>query len=306
MTLASDEAAYSLHNDNVTILMPSLKQKFLVDFVNGIDVSRDRIKVQDLRGKLPDRLWDALTGDSYQRQVEINNQIVSGLDSCLEWLSDLTEELTLTNMAVMQVSEGLARVKSNLSEVANFSVDTREQLEQFKQAVDTRLSALQEQLQQVDMNARARAQMDLLFSSWRAGRFNELSPAQRCFLVLTELAWGAFSDYCRIATPSDKNNILLELQNRLIEILARDINVGPSCYIDANAWFAQIQSNMCVQHEALCYLGNQINPSQQSFNQYALNPSSDRPIKVPYIMTASRLVNGMMQERIKEGVLYVA
>lgn len=294
--------------EDISIAIPSIKQKFLVDLVNGIDVSRDRIKFQKTRGRLLDRLWDSLTGDSYRRQLEINNEIVKGLDNCFEWLNDLTEELTFTNTALLQVSDSLVHVKSDLSEVALFSADTRERLDRFEKTINSHLSELEAKIREVDLRERARWQMDSLFNSWEAGLFSDLSPAQRCFLVLTELSWGVFSDYCRIDSLaySDKEQILKDLKNRLVICLAKDVEVSSDSRIDATVWLGNGCNNPSLQYDALSYLGNELDYVGHGFNRYVLNPSVERPTRVPHIMDAGRLVNGMIQERIRDGVLYVS
>ncbi len=294
--------------EEITITLPSLKQKFLVDLVNGIDVSNDLIKVQKARGGFLNRLWDSVIGDSHRRQTQLNEQVVNGLDNCFEWLGDLTEELTFTNTALVQVSDGLARVKSDLTFVACFSADTRERLGQFEATVNCRMADLETMIREVDMRQRAYQQMDSLFMSWRVGDFLGLSAAQRCFLVLTELTWGVFTDYTRIATVSDREQILKDLKNKLTMNIALDIGVEPDIRIDANVWLenkSDINGLHYEMHNALSFLGNQLSPELHDFNRYILDPSIDRPATVPHIMAAQRLVDGLLQERVRGDQLYV-
>jgi hypothetical protein len=295
-------------SEELLVALPSLKQKFLVDLVNGIDVSRDHIKIQKDRDGFTNRLWDSFTGDAHRRQSQISELVVTGLESCFEWLGELTEQLTFTNTALTQISEGLVRVKLDLANVANFSADTRQQLKYFKDAVDQHMTELEARIREVDMRQRAYQQMDSLFLSWDAGNFSALSLAQRCFLVISELAWGVFADYGRIASPLDRDQILMDLRNRLIVKIMRDAGLKRDDRVDSQIWLevGQLTSGPALQcRQALQYLGDRLSDSAQGFNWYVVNKGPKRPTKVPYIMDASRLVTGMSNELIRDGQLYV-
>lgn len=300
-------------SEELLVALPSLRQKFLVDLVNGIDVSKDQIKVQKDRGGIASRFLDSLTGASHRRQVQINDLVITGLESCFEWLGELTEKLILTNTALIQISEGVGRVKSDLALVANFSADTRQQLEDLQRSTNRRMTELEALIGKVDIRQRAYQQMDSLFTSWEAGNFSALSLAQRCFLVMSELSWGIFADYCREASLSDREQILMDLRNRLIARIVSDAGLGRHDRVDAQIWLGAMQCNSATAlqyRQALNYLGNGLNYCQQGFNWYVVNMDQNmdqkrRPFKVPYIMDAARLVAGMSNELIKEGQFYV-
>lgn len=295
-------------SEEIMVALPSLKQKFLVDLVNGIDVSRDQIKVQKGRGGFTNRLWDSIIGDAHRHQTQINEQVVNGLNSCFEWLGEMTEELTFTNTALVQISDGLSRVKSDLTNFAHFSADTREQFVNFQLTVDSRMAELEATIRQVDMRQRAHQQMDSLFASWEAGNYAELSLAQRCFLILSELAWGVFTDYCRIAPSIDQEQILKDLRNRLIIHIKRDAGLNWHDRVDSKVWLNREQVPAGLRQEyyqALCFLGDRLSQEQYGFNWYVLNVGLARPAKIPYIMSAPRLIDGMTQELIKDGQLHV-
>lgn len=300
----------------ITVALPSLKQKFLVDLVNGIDVSRDHIKVQKDRDRFMQRLWDSFTGDSHRRQAQINDLVVSGLDSCFEWLGELTEQLTFTNSALVQISDSLGRVKRDLAIVAHHAADTRQQLNQFQQVVDRRMTELEATIRVVDMRQRAHQQMDFMFNCWGAGNFSSLAPAQRCFLVLSELGWGVFADYFRIATKTDREQIIQDLRNRLTIRLMLDSGRDGDERVDATLWLhSELQSQALLQkshralahdyQQALRYLGDRLDPQEHGFNWFVVNGGDNRPPKVPFIMDAKRLVEGMVSELIWDGTFYV-
>ncbi|MBE0472304.1 MAG: hypothetical protein IBX55_22695, partial [Methyloprofundus sp.] len=51
---------------------PALKEKFVVDFANGIDVVNDFSRVQNQRQGFFNRMVDGFTGQSRRRQDQIN------------------------------------------------------------------------------------------------------------------------------------------------------------------------------------------------------------------------------------------
>jgi hypothetical protein len=299
--------SHSLVNQ-ITYTLPSLEQKFVVDLVNGIDVSRDHIKVQKDRDGLLSRLWDGFTGDAARKQSQINDLVADGLDSCLKWLNDLTESITLSKNALIQVNDGLGIVKRDLATVANYSADTRQQLNRFEEIVDQKFNSLEQMIREVDTRQRAYQQMDWLFNSWQAGVFTQLSLAQRCFLVVSELGWGVFADYCRIASVSDRNQMLQDLYNRLIIQLKLDSGLNRNDRVDSAVWVGDKLSNEFLIDDyqmAVSYLGNHLHPEKNGFNWFVVNGGSERPSNVPYIMDSTRLVSGITNELIVNGEFYV-
>ncbi|PHQ83872.1 MAG: hypothetical protein COB58_00325 [Thalassobium sp.] len=292
---------------DITLLLPSLKQKFLVELVNGIDVGRDHIRVQKTRDGFVNRLFDSFTGDSHRRQNHVNDLVINGLESSFKWLSNLTEEITLTNKALIQVSHALTKIKQELTCVANFAADTKEQLDNFQCHVDQRFNQVEMKIREVDFRQRAWQQADALFHSWNAGNFVSLSLAQRCFLVITELAWGVFGDYCKIANSRDCDEILINLRNRMIAQIIQDANITHNTRVDSSIWLEQRQalSEKALQYQqAVSYLGSNISLDQQAFTWYVLNSEAERPICVPYIMDASRLYKGIANDLLNDGYLY--
>lgn len=289
--------------------LPSLKQKFLVDLVNGIDVNRDHIRVQKDNGSFIARLWEAYTGESCKRQNQINENIIEGLNACLGWLSDLTEHVTFTNNALIQMNEGLSKVKRDLTRVAHFATDTRDQLNGLQRKVDERCTELEAKIQQLDLRTRAYIQIDSLLSSWSAGYYCSLSLGQKCFLVVTELAWGVFGDYCKIANKADRANILRDLRARLITQVNQDAKVTPGSRHICSVWLQRDPEPSELGHDyqlAVAYLGNRIDASQQPFTHFILHPTLEQPLRVPHIMDSSRLIKGIENDLFRDGFLYVS
>lgn len=287
--------------------LPSLKQKFLVDLVNGIDVNRDHVKTQKDHEAFIPRLCAFFTGSDYRRQNQINGNIIEGLESSFKWLNKLTEEMAFSNKSLIEINDGLLRVKNDLSKVATFAADTKEQLNELQHIVDQRFTEFELQIQRVDMRQRAYQQMDSLFVSWSAGNFSALSLAQRCFLVISELSWGKFGDYCQIAFKQDRESLLKHLRDRLVAQIRQDASVSQDSRISTDFWLqANIaHSNLAEQYQhAVSYLGNNIDAQQQAFTWFVLNTNEKRPEVMPYIMDATRLVKGLSNDLLGEDFVY--
>ncbi|HEW9976703.1 TPA: hypothetical protein VGT13_003703 [Shewanella algae] len=298
-------------SEEVLIGLPSLKQKFLVDLVNGIDISKDHIKVQHSRDGFFNRLWDSYSGAGTRRQNQVNELLTASLDSSLRWLTELTKRQAFTNTALGKVNDRLNRLHHEVAEVANFATDTRQILDEFTTDVNLRLSELESMLRESDLRQRAYQQSDTLFNSWVAGRFDAFSPAQRCYLLMTELAWGEFGSYCQIAGEIDRKALLSDLHNRLVGRLSNDMEKVTATQhhdrIDSDLWFSLpiVTSLVGTQyHQALSFLGDQLSRERLPFSWYVVN-GRDRPSQVPFLMSSTRLVKGFSNDFIKDERLYV-
>jgi hypothetical protein len=128
-------------------------------------------------------------------------------------------------------------------------------------------------------------------------------------MVVTELAWGVFADYCRIASPHDRDQILLDLRNRLILQIMRDSGLGRHDRVDSRIWLEaeQLKASPLLEYrQAIHYMGSGLSRSEQALSWYVVNTGPERPSNVPYIMDAARLVSGMSNDLIRGGQLYVS
>lgn len=294
---------------DITDELPSLKQKFLVDLVNGIYISRDHIRVQKDDSDFFARIWNSYTGETHTRQNKINENMVEGLDACLTWLNNLTEQVTFANNALVQVNDGLRKIKRDLACVANFAADTRDKLEGLQLKMDERCIELEARIREVDLRQRAYEQMNSLLASWSAGNYSSLSLGQKCFLVVSELAWGVFGDYCKMANQADRALILRTLRDRLVTRVNQDARSAPRSRQICSVWLqADPQpSELGLEYQrAVAYLGNRVTSSRQPFTHYVLHPNLNHPSRVPHLMNGSRLIKGLENDLLRDGTFYVS
>lgn len=65
-----------------------------------------------------------------------------------------------------------------------------------------------------------------------------LVVAERCFIVLEELRWGAFGDAFRLGSPQAVALLLGDLRVKATQHLAESINAAPTTRHYYHQWFA--------------------------------------------------------------------
>lgn len=280
-------------------VLGSVPEKFVVDFANGIDVTKDHIAVQRQRRGMFDRLCDGFTGKAQRRQTEINASLADGVAGSLTWLTELTGSLATSNLAISQVKHRVVMLQGALTEVALHAGDTREQLQRLEQELTRRVDGFAMELARIDLVQRAGVHLDLVLSKWQAGIFAHLSPAGRCYAALEELRWGAFGDFYR-NTPAAQRTAHLELlRHRALGQLAADARVAGSFRIDTMHWLAHGDSDVSLAtdlREGLAYLGDWAAVDQTPFVFAAANVPADLPMLLPRRCSAERMADALVAE----------
>ncbi|MDO7925405.1 diguanylate cyclase regulator RdcB family protein [Pseudomonas sp. KFB-139] len=284
-------------------LLTCLPEKFVVDFANGIDVSRERQRHMSTRTGMFDRLYDGFTGKTARNQAEINASLTDGVEGALKWLGELTQSMAKSNRAIYQVQTRVNRLKQDLATLANYSADTRYALEQLSQHLGDRCSALELKVAQIDSTQRAQLHLESVMAKWGAGRFAGLSLTGRCYAVFEELRWGAFGDHYQAISGTDRQQLLENLANRSIIQLSLEAKVGQGERIATrNRWLARpsLDGRWSVGEETLSYLGDWSCPDRSPMT-YAISQMPDElPLRVPLLGSARRMAEGLVSELFLE------
>lgn len=287
-------------NDSAVLdVLGAIPEKFVVDFANGIDVSRDHIAQQRQRSGMFDRLYDSFTGKAQRRQTEINASLADGVAGSLTWLTELTGSLARSNLAISQVKQRVIMLQGVLTEVALHGADTREQLQRLEQELTRRVDGFAAELARIDMVQRAGLHLDLVLSKWQAGVFAHLAPASRCYAALEELRWGAFGDFCRNTDAPQRATHLELLRHRALGQLAADARVAANTRIDTLHWLMHGNSNAAPAaglREGLAYLGDWAAVDQAPFVFAAANVPGDLPLLLPRRCSAERMTDALVEE----------
>lgn len=273
-----------------------LPEKFVVDFANGIDVINDHLRVQRTRTSFGARLVDGFTGKGSRRQIEINASLADGVESSLNWLQELSQSLARSNFAIIQVKDRVAMIQESLITLANYSADTRLQIESLSTALDRRCEQIENEIARVDLVQRATIHIDQIFSRWEAGRFADFSLAGRCYAAFEELRWGAFGDLCRKGSADERASHLEIASNRAIVLLADDMNEFPNARVNVKQWLMPSQHVNADAHDALAYIGDWASADHAPFVHAVLHDADELPLSVPRICSATRLTEALAEE----------
>lgn len=285
-------------------VLTCLPEKFVVDFANGIDVGRDHLRVQKDRGNFYARCYDGLTGKGAKRQAEINASLIDGVEASLNWLTDLTDSLAQSNLAIARVNDRLSDLKRDAAKIAMYSIQTRQELKDLSQRLHERCFNIEAEVSRIDFVQRVQINLSDVFAKWQAGRFDSFSPAGRCFAALEELRWGAFGDYCRIHTGRERQTFVDEAVNRAIAQLRQDLRAGASERLDTHIWLNRPSNRSVLSDasEALAYLGTDYPPQHSPFVFTVARVGGAIPLEVPRIMCATRLSEALASEIFERDV----
>ncbi len=284
-------------------LFPFLVEKFVVDFVNGIDIANDHIRVRSDRTDFMRRIYDGFTGKNMRRQNEINKSLINGVESSLKWLQNLTKSLSLSNIALAKSYARITELQKNMATLAHYSADLKEELNRFAKSVDIRYGQLKEEIKRVDFEQRVSRQIAQVFNKWKAGNFSTLSVSGRLYAVLDELWWGAFGDYYRNYTDNNHTCIefLNDIRNRARIQLREDLQIENK-RLKSDIWLSTSVDPNSDVILALEYLGNWSVPDKHPFvfsvTQYQNN--LPLPLGLPRIFNESRLADAMIYEVFEE------
>lgn len=281
----------------------SLPEKFVVDFANGIDVAREQVRVQHTRTGFFARLYDGFTGQGARRQVMVNASLTDGVNASLQWLGELSESLAHSNLALTQVNDRVTALTRDVGVLAHFSADTRQQLQEVAQRLDTRMQGMAREIARIDYIQKAQLNLDAVFDKWAAGRFAALAPAARCYAVLEELRWGALGDFCRSYSGERQSRDFMDMvADRATQQLTVDARLQAATAADTRAvWLAapQVHGDSGDMRQALAYLADGMTVERAPFVHSAAQVTgvpAELPLQVPLVAAPRRIAEAMVSE----------
>lgn len=288
--------------------VPVLADKFLVDAVNGLHVNQDHIRQQKKQNSMIERIGGFLTGSNAKRQQAINANNSKTMEASLAWLGELSKSLAQNHYAVSRVNERLNALKLDIAQLAHYSADTRELLNQLSANVNTRCQQLEAEVVRIGMIQQAQLNLDRTFRHWEAGHYQYFPLAGRCYVVLENLRWGAFGDYQRLGTDDkEKQSFLDDLKNRLLIQLTKDGQYERSERVATQYWLTPPEKAIAATttwQDALVYLGDETNAETQAFSFSISQRPELLPLKMPRICSAKRLSDALISENFA-GVSHV-
>ncbi|MBK7300132.1 MAG: hypothetical protein IPI79_06955 [Moraxellaceae bacterium] len=250
-------AEHIFKESEIRNILHCLPEKFIVDFANGIDVSRDHINVQSRRQGLFKRMYDGFSGQGSARHEAINQSLVDGVEGALIWLTEITSSLAQSNLAIVRVNEHIGQLQSNVAKLAVYSADTRQQLERIAADLSGRCDRMTLEIVRIDAEARAVRHIEFVFNKWKSARYSGFNVAGRLYAALEELRWGDFGDYYRSRSNSQlRLKIVEDLINRAVIQLSSDMAINPYDRRASTVWLAVPSNAPPIANEALAYMGD--------------------------------------------------
>jgi hypothetical protein len=288
---------------------PQLSEKSLVDFVNGLEVLDDHIRVREkTNSTFVSRLWGDLNGENALRQNTIDQHVTESLKTVSTWLQCLQHQQIQSDLAITKIGTKLLETRRGVMILLEKHNALHHEVEKLLISMDNmneKYSQLSIRLEQVDDGRLATQHIEAVFDKWEAGRLNHYPVLIRLFLVFDELYWGDFGNYCRQCGLEHREikRLIEQLQNKSCIQLKTDwLNAKlPSHAYDWQLQIKQELQNLPIEYrEVIAYLTDEaINdadamPMLWSLNQLANNSYHNDflPSKnVPLVLTMQNAIN---------------
>ncbi len=262
---------------------PQLTEKALIDFVNGLEVTAEHIRVQiKVNGDFFTRTWSSLNGESALRQNTINEHVTESLQTVSIWLENLQDQQIQSDLAIAKVSDKLVETRKGLLILLERHQNLKQQVTGIMVQLDDMKNDHQQlsaRLDQVDSGRLATQQIEAVFDKWKAGRLDHYPILVRLFLVFDELYWGDFGNYCRKCglEHSEIKRLVQQVQDKSLIQLKCEWGNSRSIYIWQDDTKSQLQNLHGDYREMLAYLTDGAPhdemPMVWGLNQLANNPN---------------------------------
>ncbi len=289
--------------------LPSLSQKLLVDFANGIDVARDHIRVEKSRSGFFSRLVDGFTGAGARRAVAVHESLVDGVEGALESFVRLTESVEASNLAIVEVCDKVKELQRNTAILAARSKETSDLLESLSRRVDERFRFLSAEIQRVDLEQSAHRHLCQVMNKWEAGVFACFSPAGSLCAAMEELRWGDFGDMLRSSRVPERrrSDFLGDLRNRSLILLQKSV-ASTNLRYDAEMWIGEPRNVTALPGvedapEALEWLMDWTDPQKQPFAYATARHPSEYPLLFPRRFDGRRMTHALVEEILESEVV---
>lgn len=259
-----------LDKAEVNQVFPYIKDKMVIDFVNGLDTAkRLNQNNHEVSKSFIKRNLHLISGKRQMAQDNINDHLIAGLEACQAYFQEISAHQQAHASAIIQLNNKLNQTQTHVAEIASFVTALQKQVKEINYELTSRINRL-------EMSDRAEKQVDNVLHAWTAEKFAELSPMGQCFLVLDTLKWGDFGLFLEQLNPSERKQQLDTLENKII--VAQKTLLGRN----ANDDFLKSQ-----------WLTPTLNRASTQDMQYALQYQGDwswqNPQNLPMAFTATQL-----------------
>jgi hypothetical protein len=293
---------------------PQMREKTLIDMINGVAVGREHIGVQRRRLTMLSRVADAVTGEGSRRQIEINENLAAGVEGAVAWLKELEAVNAKTNVQIVRMNWCLGRLTDRLSETRSVVVEVDRQLQdlvhrvgEIRDELSSRLDRLEGRVERLEWIHRAQVHLQRAFNDWHEGRYDSESLLTQAYLVLDDLYWGEFGAACLRFRGAGVIDAFQELSISLrpalySELLSRLSLVGGASDLAKPFWldrwrtYDDSSARSVLHPQLLVFLGDWADaddhPCSFTATRHDLNP----PLRMPLMLSVAHASNLLQQE----------
>lgn len=292
----------SLSTETKTIF-PYVKDKAMIDFVNGLHVAQELHSVHKSRSSLTQRFLDGLSGSGKMRQDHINDHMIHSLETCLGLFQELSHDMEKHGVALLALEHSIQNLENNLIDTVHYLADFKSEFNQYRHE----LNDLRHELNAHKRLVLAEQQMNRLMDKWAAGGLNQLSPIGRCYAVLDALYWGAFGNNLR--NDANASEFMDNLRDKLIIRLQADLNIGRDKDLIRDEWLRLPEHTDTQLQTVLAYQGDWSLTQPKDFSttftatQWQQLPSPERIEyqNVPFaMMDIERVTKRLIRDRFED------
>lgn len=289
---------------------PQLSDKALIDWINGLEVVGDHLRVRSQEKNLLGRVFDFATGATERRQQHIDQDLHAGLSSAFRGLQDLQHHAARSDLAVEFITNKLTETRAG---VMRLNVKFSGQFDAVWQKMDAivasygpRLASLEQRTARLERLDIVDAHIEFVLSKWSAGHYQSFSLLERLFVVCNELQWGDFGDFQRQlslqATPDPRGERMLEtVRNKLTAQMRRDCG-DTDLPRPMASWLEAVQHRARQENQALidCLAADYPNAATCPLPAVLANRSSDavQSLALPRSAGPAKLVQHMLAETV--------
>lgn len=278
--------------EQIKQVITCLDDKLAIDLVTNINRSKDLVKTQQSTNFF-NRFFQYSNGSNQRNQTLVNESLNGSVEGLLELIKKVVDNSNLGNKTILTITNELNSITNNLNEIAVHAIDTRIKLDELKCSVNKRFDFLEKEIKRIDLENKARVELDRLFNRWQVGKYNDLSILGRVCLVLETLKWGAFGELLENSTIKEYDSLIEELKDRLAVRISADINTNPETRLPKDIWLSYGNKEYM---DAISYLCDWVDIKKHPLTYAVTQIEEKTSLKVPEFFNAIKVSNILIHE----------
>jgi vacuolar-type H+-ATPase subunit I/STV1 len=178
------------------------------------------------------RFVSLFDGSSERRQQIIDQGMFVSVNTLTTWVTELTKRGNFTNESIIKVSDELSTTIERLTQVANYSVRTRDILQELKQTFNKEVSRLDDKIDEVKTDLDAHKRINEVIWSWQAENYcTGYSPLIQAVFALNDLARDKIGRFIYAHYRS-------MMLNAIVTTLAQKVNLASKQLVRLEDWLS--------------------------------------------------------------------